>query len=132
MLFRSGRIYVNKKGREPMGLVESISSIYEQLDSDLKNLEKAHQIEMSLLKTSSIYGRCAGIAPDFILYVGGLDYRCGGRISSGELFLAENDTGPDGVNHDFYGLIAGDLLDFNPDSIQEIFPLIIKILEGDS
>ena len=126
-----GRIYVNKKGREPEGFVESVEGIYNQLNSDLNILSQAQNIEMNLHKTSSLYARCAGIAPDFILYVGGLDYRCGGRVSSGGLFLAENDTGPDGVNHDFFGVIAGDLSDFSPNSIQEIYPLIVSFLERD-
>ena len=125
-----GRIYVNKKGREPRGIVSSPSEIYSRLCTDLKDLEKQSGVSMDLHLTSNLYARCAGVPPDFILYAGELDFRCAGRIHKNTLFLEDNDTGPDGVNHDFYGLIAGDVGEKPPAKIQDVFAMVSRMLRG--
>jgi predicted AlkP superfamily phosphohydrolase/phosphomutase len=40
-----------------------------------------------------------GVAPDLIVYFGGLYWRSVGTIGGGKIHTFENDTGPDGANH---------------------------------
>ena len=55
------------------------------------------------------YEHCHRAAPDLILYPGDLDYRASAAIlpqPEGTLFCLENDTGPDGANHDPFGVLV--------------------------
>ncbi|MBT3786055.1 hypothetical protein HOF92_13855 [bacterium] len=125
-----GRIYVNKRGREPEGIVDSISTLFEELNQDLQETARTTSISMKLIPAKELYRRCAAVAPDFLLYIGNLDYRCAGKIHAGPLFLSENDTGPDGVNHDFYGIIAGDWGVNPPSRIVDVFDRVTMFLKG--
>ena len=46
-----------------------------------------------------------GVAPDLIVYFGGLYWRSVGTVGGGKIHTFENDTGPDGANHAENGLI---------------------------
>lgn len=116
-----GRIFANKKYRQPHGIVEDVSKIYDQLLADLK----LESIKSNLLWTKQIYNRCAGYAPDFLLYVDDLNYRCSSKVYGDTAFRIENDTGPDGANHDQYGVIASKLENL-PDNIQDVFSFVTK------
>ena len=47
-----------------------------------------------------------GVAPDLIVYFGDLDWRSVGSVGNPSLYTYENDTGPDGANHDRTGIFA--------------------------
>ena len=49
-----------------------------------------------------------GVAPDLIVYFGGLYWRSVGTVGGGKLHTFENDTGPDGANHAEYGIFFFD------------------------
>jgi predicted AlkP superfamily phosphohydrolase/phosphomutase len=53
-----------------------------------------------------VYTEVRGVAPDLIVYFGDLAWRSVGQVGTGEIFTYENDTGPDGANHDRTGVFA--------------------------
>ena len=50
--------------------------------------------------------QCWGVAPDLLVYFGDLAWRSVGQVGTGEIFTYENDTGPDGANHDRTGVFV--------------------------
>ena len=44
------------------------------------------------------------MAPDLIVYFGDLEWRSVGSVGNPSLYTYENDTGPDGANHDRDGV----------------------------
>jgi predicted AlkP superfamily phosphohydrolase/phosphomutase len=121
-----GKLYFNRKGREKQGIVEDIDSLFGDLQRDFTALEVEIGLSFDLILPQKIYRRCSGFPPDAMIYVSSLDYRCAESLHQGRLILQENDTGPDGVNHDFMGIIASpDGLDpFK--TIQDIAPEILR------
>src|SRR5206468_889517 len=108
-----GRLFLNVKGREPQGIVEPAD--YERVRDELtERLEKMTGPEGELLGTKvirpqDVYPEVRGIAPDLIVYFGDLEWRSVGAVGAGTVggvFTYENDTGPDGANHDRTGVFA--------------------------
>jgi predicted AlkP superfamily phosphohydrolase/phosphomutase len=66
-----------------------------------------------------------GVAPDLIVYFGDLEWRSVGTVGTGEIFTYENDTGPDGANHDKRGIFAlSNLEGVEPGKVDAGFRLI--------
>jgi predicted AlkP superfamily phosphohydrolase/phosphomutase len=105
-----GRLFLNVKGREPQGVVEP--SRYEEVRDELvQKLEAMPGPDGGLLgtkvyKPEEVYPEVRGVAPDLIVYFGDLEWRSVGQVGAGEIFTYENDTGPDGANHDRTGVFA--------------------------
>jgi predicted AlkP superfamily phosphohydrolase/phosphomutase len=108
-----GRLFVNLKGREPQGTVDP--GAYEHVRDELiERLEKMTGPDGELLgtkvyKPQDVYPEVRGIAPDLIVYFGDLEWRSVGAVKAGtvaNVFTYENDTGPDGANHDRTGVFA--------------------------
>lgn len=105
-----GRLFLNVKGREPQGVVEPAR--YEAVRDELiEKLEKMTGPEGDLLGTrvyrpQDVYPEVRGVAPDLIVYFGDLEWRSVGQVGTGQVFTYENDTGPDGANHDRTGVFA--------------------------
>jgi predicted AlkP superfamily phosphohydrolase/phosphomutase len=55
-------------------------------------------------KPQDVYPEVRGIAPDLIVYFGDLEWRSVGAVGNASLYTYENDTGPDGANHDRDGI----------------------------
>ena len=53
-----------------------------------------------MLKPQDVYPEVRGVAPDLIVYFGDLEWRSVGSVGNPSLYTYENDTGPDGANHD--------------------------------
>ena len=51
-------------------------------------------------KPQDVYPEVRGIAPDLIVYFGDLEWRSVGTVGNPSIYTYENDTGPDGANHD--------------------------------
>src|SRR5579859_638325 len=104
-----GRIFLNVRGREPQGLIPLQD--YERERSALAERLRAmvgpdgQMLGNRVFTPQQLYGHVRGIAPDLIVYFGDLAWRSVGTIGSGELYTAENDTGPDDANHAQYGMI---------------------------
>ena len=57
-----------------------------------------------MLKPQDVYPEVRGVAPDLIVYFGDLEWRSVGSVGNPSLYTYENDTGPDGANHDRDGV----------------------------
>jgi len=108
-----GRCFLNVKGREPQGIVEP--SQYEQVRTELAAKLEAMTgpdgvpLNTKVYKPQDVYPEVRGVAPDLIVYFGDLEWRSVGAINAGTVdgvFTYENDTGPDGANHDRTGVFA--------------------------
>jgi predicted AlkP superfamily phosphohydrolase/phosphomutase len=105
-----GRLFLNVKGREPNGIVEPAR--YEEVRNELiQRLESApgpdgRPLGTKVLKPQDAYPEVRGVAPDLIVYFGDLEWRSVGSVGNGSVFTYENDTGPDGANHDRVGVFA--------------------------
>jgi len=103
-----GRLFLNVKGREPQGVVEP--SQYETVRNELiAKLEAAPGPDGTPLgtkvhKPQDVYPEVNGVAPDLIVYFGDLEWRSVGAVGNPSLYTYENDTGPDGANHDRDGI----------------------------
>ena len=105
-----GRLFLNVKGREPQGKVEPAD--YERVRDELVQALEAmpgpngDPLGTKVYKPQDVYPEVRGVAPDLIVYFGDLEWRSVGQVGTGEVFTYENDTGPDGANHDRTGVFA--------------------------
>lgn len=105
-----GRLFLNVEGREPQGTVEP--SRYEEVRDELVEKLEAmpgpdgEPLGTRVYKPQDVYPEVRGVAPDLIVYFGDLVWRSVGQVGTGQLFTYENDTGPDGANHDRMGVFA--------------------------
>jgi predicted AlkP superfamily phosphohydrolase/phosphomutase len=106
-----GRLFLNVAGREPKGVVER--SRYEEVRDELvRKLEAmpgpdGKPLGNRVFKPEGVYPEVRGVAPDLIVYFGDLEWRSVGTMGMAEdggFFTRENDTGPDGANHDRNGV----------------------------
>jgi predicted AlkP superfamily phosphohydrolase/phosphomutase len=103
-----GRLFLNVKGREPQGIVEPAN--YEATRDELiAKLESApgpdgQPLGTKVLKPQDVYPEVRGVAPDLIVYFGDLGWRSVGAVGNPSIYTYENDTGPDGANHDRDGI----------------------------
>src|SRR5262249_21405694 len=105
-----GRLFLNVQGREPQGIVEPAD--YERVRDELIQALEAMAgpdggpLGTKVFKPQDVYPEVRGVAPDLIVYFGDLEWRSVGQVGGGEVFTYENDTGPDGANHDRTGVVA--------------------------
>jgi len=98
-----GRIFVNVAGREPQGIVPSDQ--YERVRDELAAALRAipgpagEPLDTQVFKPQEIYQSAQGVAPDLMVYFGGLHWRSVGTLGHGRYYTFENDTGPDDANH---------------------------------
>jgi predicted AlkP superfamily phosphohydrolase/phosphomutase len=103
-----GRLFLNVKGREPQGTIDP--GDYEKVRDGL--IEKIEAIEdpagnnlgSTAYRPEALYRAVNGVAPDLIVYFGDLFWRSVGSLGFHSLYTLENDTGPDGANHDWHGI----------------------------
>jgi predicted AlkP superfamily phosphohydrolase/phosphomutase len=99
-----GRLFLNVKGREPEGIVEP--SQYDAVRDELMGKLEAmtgpdgEHFGTKVLKPDEVYPDVVGVAPDLIVYFADLEWRSVGTVGNPAVFTHENDTGPDGANHD--------------------------------
>lgn len=105
-----GRLFLNVKGREPQGTIEPAD--YETVRAEIAGkLEEmagpdGRALGTRVFRPEHVYPTVRGVAPDLIVYFGDLEWRSVGAVGTGEIFTMENDTGPDGANHDKKGVFA--------------------------
>jgi len=108
-----GRCFLNVKGREPQGIVEP-SRYEETRDELIAKLEAmtgpdGEPLGTKVYRPQDVYPEVRGVAPDLIVYFGDLEWRSVGAVNAGTVagvFTYENDTGPDGANHDRTGVFV--------------------------
>ena len=105
-----GRLFLNVRGREPQGVVDP--ERYEEVRGELARKLEAmpgpdgRPLGNVVIEPEDAYPEVRGVAPDLIVYFGDLDWRSVGTIGNPDVFTYENDTGPDGANHDRTGVFA--------------------------
>jgi predicted AlkP superfamily phosphohydrolase/phosphomutase len=103
------RVFLNVAGREPEGTIapEVYEKVRDELIAGLKSIrdEKGGDIGTRVYRPEELYQEVRGVAPDLIVYFGGLYWRSVGTVGGGKIHTFENDTGPDGANHAENGII---------------------------
>jgi predicted AlkP superfamily phosphohydrolase/phosphomutase len=134
-----GRLFLNVKGREPQGIVDPAR--YEATRDELiAKLEAApgpdgEPLGTKVFKPQDVYTDVKGVAPDLIVYFGDLAWRSVGSVGNPSLYTYENDTGPDGANHDRDGIFAMTGLPGQPMgnvdgmSLVDVGPSILKLYD---
>jgi predicted AlkP superfamily phosphohydrolase/phosphomutase len=88
-----------------------------------------------VFKPQDVYTDVKGVAPDLIVYFGDLAWRSVGSVGNPSLYTYENDTGPDGANHDRDGIFAMTGLPGQPMgnvdgmSLVDVGPSILKLYD---
>ncbi len=102
------RLFLNVRGREPRGVVapEDYGSVRSELKAKLEALgdEQGRPIGTQAHRPEDLYPESQGVAPDLLVYFGGLFWRSNGQVGVGSIHVFENDTGPDDANHAHEGL----------------------------
>ena len=105
-----GRLFLNVKGREPQGTVDPsrYSETRDELAAALESMPgpDGEPLGTKVYRPQDVYPEVRGVAPDLIVYFGDLRWRSVGQVGTGEIFTYENDTGPDGANHDRAGVLV--------------------------
>jgi predicted AlkP superfamily phosphohydrolase/phosphomutase len=103
-----GRLFLNVKGREPQGTIdpERYEEVRDELSAKLQAMPgpDGERLGTKVIKPQDVYPEVRGVAPDLIVYFGDLDWRSVGTVGNPSVFTYENDTGPDGANHDRTGV----------------------------
>ena len=104
------RVFVNVEGREPTGLVPQAQ--YEDMLDDLttrfRNLpdDSGRPMGTLVFRPHEIYRHVRNVPPDLVVHFGGLYWRSIGGVGYPDLYLQENDTGPDDCNHAQFGVFV--------------------------
>lgn len=102
------RIFLNLKGREEHGVVDpkDFESVRMDIADRIRNIKgpNGEAWDTIVLKPEEIYPECNGDPPDLMVYFDNLSWRSAGTMGQGNLYLPENDTGPDDAVHDKMGL----------------------------
>ena len=106
-----GRLFLNVKGREPQGIVVEVRGGSGRAGRQARGHARTGRLgpRHPGHQAPGRVPRGAGVAPDLIVYFGDLEWRSVGAMGMGEdggWFAHENDTGPDGANHDRTGVFA--------------------------
>lgn len=120
------RIFMNVKGREPHGIIES--SEYEKFRDGLRDEivsikgSNGERLANVALKPEELYRTVNGIAPDLIVYFDSLNKRSIGNVGVKELVIKGEGIGLDACNHDPEGIfIATRLGDLRQGARKDIF-----------
>lgn len=105
-----GRVFINVRGREPSGVVPmaEYETFRQTLKAELEAIPDAagRPLQTRVEAPEQIYRDVRNIAPDLFVFFGDLYWRAAGTVGHGTIHLQENDTGPDGANHDWNGIFV--------------------------
>jgi len=102
------RVFFNVKGREPQGIIEP-AEFENERDKLAKRLEEINdpsgrRMETRAYKPEALYPVSVGDRPDLMVYFDDLYWRSAGTLGHGDIYLSENDTGPDDAVHSQHGI----------------------------
>ncbi len=104
------RVFLNARGREPHGLVPEaeVVSVREQIREELESVrdDDGVPLRVDVHVPEERYRVARGFPPDLMVYFDDLRLRAVGSVGAGRLVVEENDTGPDGCNHDWDGIFV--------------------------
>lgn len=102
-----GRVFLNVKGREPAGVIEpgEYDSVREELKEMLETVpdDRGNPMETRVFKPEEVYREVRRVAPDLLVHFGDLAWRAIGGVGYPDVYVQENDTGPDDCNHALHG-----------------------------
>lgn len=102
------RVFMNVQGREPQGVIPAADyeRVRDELAAQLKAIRgpNGEDIGTRVYKPHALYRQVNNVAPDLIVYFGGLYWRSVGSLGHPQVWTFENDTGPDDANHAEYGI----------------------------
>lgn len=105
-----GRVFLNVRGREPEGIVpeRELTAVRDRIQAELESAcdDDGVPVPVAVRVPKARYRRTRGFPPDLMVYFDELRLRAIGSVGSGRLVVAENDTGPDGCNHDWDGIFV--------------------------
>lgn len=125
------RVFINVEGREPRGLVrpEDYETYREDLSARLRGIRgpRGEAWRTRVIRPQDHYAELEGEYPDLMVYFDDLFWRSAGTLGHGNMYLPENDTGPDDAVHAQEGIYIlhdprrpasgredGDILDIAP------------------
>lgn len=134
-----GRVFLNVRGRDAKGIVEpqDVAGLKRELRGRLEAMcgPSGANLGNEVFFPEEIYAEVNGIAPDLMVYFGGLHWRSLGEMgpkSDGErVFTDRNDTGADDANHAMGGLVilkdgmASDETDLEGANLMDVAPTIL-------
>ncbi len=104
------RIFLNVKGREPQGTVDprDYEKIRDELTAKFLDLtdEEGRPFQTEVYRPEEIYHAVRNVAPDLMVFFGDLAWRAIGSVGYGQVWVPENDTGPDDANHARHGVFV--------------------------
>lgn len=104
------RVFVNLQGREPEGIVQpgQHEALLDELTRKLEALpdDRGASMGTRVYRPREIYRSLNRIPPDLIVHFGQLYWRSIGGVGYDELYVQENDTGPDDCNHAQFGVFV--------------------------
>lgn len=105
-----GRVFLNVAGREPEGVVSGAEydRTRRQLKQELEDLRdpQGRPLRTTAILSDEAYRETRNIAPDLSVFFDDLYWRASGMVGVGNIYTRQNDTGPDGANHDWHGIFA--------------------------
>lgn len=101
------RVFFNVKGREPQGIIEP-RDFEDERDKLARRLEQitdpsGRRMETRAYKPEMLYPVSIGDRPDLMVYFDDLYWRSAGTLGHSDIYLSENDTGPDDAVHSQHG-----------------------------
>lgn len=135
------RVFLNVKGREPNGVIDPADCL--KVRDDIKARFEAtlndtgKKMGTLVFKPEETYRNITNIPPDLIVHFGALDWRSIGGVGHKDIYLQENDTGPDDCNHaqfgafvlaDPRGRIQGELTDAH---LLDVAPTLLELAGHD-
>lgn len=136
-----GRIFINVEGRESQGIVtkSEYETLRNELIAKLMAMPDHNGIPLGtkVFKPEELYKTINGTPPDLLVYFGDLNWRSVGKVGYDDIYIFENDTGPDDANHDYNGIFIMDdkskrggeeLHNLN---IMDVAPTVLRLLDID-
>ncbi len=103
------RVFLNVQGREPRGSIpqQEYEAWRDRLIDELESLPgpDGHPLGTRVFRPEALFRETRGVPPDLICYFGNLAWRSVGAVGNPDVYVYENDTGPDEANHDFPGIL---------------------------
>ena len=142
------RVFLNVKGRETQGVIEpnEFERERDKLAERLKSIADptGRRMETQVYKPEALYPVSVGDRPDLMVYFDDLFWRSAGTLGHSDIYLSENDTGPDDAVHSQHGAfilrdselkqrgqIADiDILDIAPTLLERMKMTIPSSMEG--
>lgn len=133
------RIFLNVRGREPMGAVEpeAFEEVRETLRQEILAIpdDAGNPMATRVYRPEEIYPGSVREVPDLLVFFDDLDWRVTESIGHGGLYSFDTELGPDGAVHDWQGVLAisgpkvarrGEVAEM---SIYDVAPTILSLFD---